>query len=173
VTLSWVVSALVAFQRWCVLSRPYTSCKNPSWAGSLPSSTGGVAWKPPFFIYYYSLRCRDSRLEASTPLLCRLLLCCLLHGYPYPWVSGGDTSLACQTLRGPLLCWAWATPEAGQRPRPWTSKTLLLALEYFLVDSSLGVLLCWLWSTPEDRTIQNIILWRHVLYISKRVVATP
>ena len=55
------------------------------------------------------------RLEASTPLPCRLF-----HGYPYPWASGGDTSLACQTSRAPLSCWTWAMPEAGQRPRPWT-----------------------------------------------------
>ena len=53
VTSSWVVYVLVAFQRWCVPSRPYTSCTNPSWVGSLPSSTGRVVWEPPFLTYYY------------------------------------------------------------------------------------------------------------------------
>jgi len=52
------------------------------------------------------------RPKASTPLPCHLLLCRLLHGYPYPWVSGRDTSLACQVSQAPLLCWPWATPEA-------------------------------------------------------------
>jgi len=38
------------------------------------------------------------RPEASMPLPCPLLLCRLLHGYPCPRVSGGDTSPACQNV---------------------------------------------------------------------------
>jgi len=34
------------------------------------------------------------RPDASTSLPCRLLLCRLLHGRSYPWVSWGDTLLA-------------------------------------------------------------------------------
>jgi len=60
-TLSWAVSVPVALQRWCILPRPYTLCMDPSRVGLLPSGTGGVAWKPPFFIYYYCLGYRGPR----------------------------------------------------------------------------------------------------------------
>ena len=40
-----------------------------------------------FLFYYYSSEV--SMPEASTPLPCRLLLGCPLHGHSYPWVSGG------------------------------------------------------------------------------------
>ena len=119
----------------------------------------GCGLKTKFF--YLLLLSGVPRPKASMPLLCRLL-----HGYPYPWVSGGDTSLTCQASQAPLLCWAWTTPEAGQRPRPWTLKKLLTALLYFLVDPSLGVPLCWLWSTSKYRMthflyqLSLIHIWR-------------
>ena len=72
-----------------------------------------LSWVSPFWYWGCGLKTTFLYLlllsgvpspEASTPLPCRLLLCRLLHGYPYPWVSGGNTFLACQTPRAPLLC---------------------------------------------------------------------
>ena len=82
VTLPRVVSVQVAFQRWCVLPHPYTSCMNHSLVGSLPTRNWGCGLKTTFL--YLSLLFEVSWPKASTPLLCRLLLCRLLHSHPYP-----------------------------------------------------------------------------------------
>jgi len=50
--------------------------------------------------------------EALTPLPCHLLLCCLLHDYPYSWVSGGNTSLAYETASNAFIMLILKTPEA-------------------------------------------------------------
>jgi len=84
VTLIWVVFVPVALQRWYVLSHPYTSCTDPWWVGSLPTGNSGCGLKATFL--YLSSLTGVPRPEASTPLLCRLL-----HGYPYLWVSGEGT----------------------------------------------------------------------------------
>ena len=91
-----------------------------------------VSWVSPFWCWgcglkttflYLLLLSGMPRPEASTPLPCRLLLCRLLHGYPWP-------------AKLPERLY-YAKP--GRRPRPWTLKTLLPALQYVLVDPSLGV----------------------------------
>jgi len=66
VALSRVVSILVVLQRWCALSRLYTSRMGTSRVKSLPAGTGNMALKPPFSSLYYSSEV--PRPEASTPL---------------------------------------------------------------------------------------------------------
>jgi len=70
--------------------------------------TRGVAWKPPFFIYHYCLRCRGlrpprpSRAASSTVTPTRGIRRHLFDSLCFPGVPS---------------CWLWSTPEPGQRPR--------------------------------------------------------
>ena len=119
---SWVVFVPIAFQRWCVLSRPNTSCTDPSSVGSLCSGTRGVAWKPPFFIYYFCLGCRGPRpprpyraasycSTSSTVITTRGIK----RGHPSS--LGAFMVLNLGDARGQSTPEA-STPEASQRLRP-------------------------------------------------------
>jgi len=126
VTLPWVVSVPVAFQRWRVLSRPHTSCTDPSWVRSLPTGTGGVAWKPPFSSIITVWGAEARGLHAPTvPPPPRSFLPVGIGGWHH---SGIGTFL----VQNPVNIRGRSTSEAGQRPRPVNRPRSVNSLAHFM-----------------------------------------
>jgi len=155
VALSQVVSFPAVLQRWCALSRPYTSCMGTSRVMSLPASTGNMALKPHFSsLYYYS---EVPRSEASTPVPWPLTppppgssLPVGSEGWPllFVGVSYGAASSTVVPTRGyrevasigckrPLIQ-TQSTSEAGQHPRPvnargWVGTNIIIIIFIIII----------------------------------------
>jgi len=140
---SRIVFVPTAFQRWCVLLRPYPSCTDPSSVRSLPSGTRGVAWNPPIFIYYCCLGCRGPRPP-----------------HPYratSYCAASSTVIITHGIRrgslGAFMVLNLGDTQGRSTPETIDLKETLSCLAVLLVDSSPWVPPCWPWSTPEDRTV--------------------